>query len=255
MVFSSALPTGQITDFHEKPTDPAVLKDIISRDDPARPYLGSMGIYLFKTQVLIELLQKYNYDDFGSHVIPAAIKTHQVYGYDFDGFWEDIGTIRSFYQANLALTEPNPPFNFYDQKFPIYSHPRFLPGSNIEDTVMKNVLIAEGCRIEKANITHSIIGLRSQIRSGTTIIDSILMGNDYYEKLGSTEAFAGALEIGQDCYIEGAIIDKNARINKGTTIMPFPAGTDIDGDGWVVRDGIVIIPKSGVLPAGTKISP
>ncbi len=245
----------QITEFHEKPTDPVVLKEIISRDDPARPYLGSMGIYLFKTKTLMELLQKYDYDDFGSHVIPAAIKTHQVYGYDFDGFWEDIGTIRSFYQANLALTEPDPPFNFYDQKFPIYSHPRFLPGSNIEDTVMKNVLIAEGCRIENATITHSIIGLRSQIRGGTTIIDSILMGNDYYERPGSPEAFAGALEVGCDCHIEGAIIDKNARINKGTTIKPFPAGTDIDGDGWVVRDGIVIIPKSGVLPPGTIIAP
>jgi len=248
-------PDCQITDFYEKPTDPAVLKDIISRDDLARPYLGSMGIYLFKTKVLKDLLGNYAYDDFGNDVIPAAIKTHRVYGYDFNGFWEDIGTIRSFYQANLALTEPNPPFNFYDQKFPIYSHPRFLPGSNIEDTVMKNVLIAEGCRIEKATIIHSVVGLRSQIRSGTTIIDSILMGNDYYEKPGSSEAFAGALEISSDCHIEGAIIDKNARINKNTVIKPFPAGTDIDGDGWLVRDGIVIIPKSGVLPPGTKITP
>ena len=245
----------QITDFHEKPSDPMVLQNIISRDDPERPYLGSMGIYLFKTKVLMELLKNYDHDDFGSHVIPAAIKSHKVYGFNFDGFWEDIGTIRSFYTANLALTEPDPPFNFYDQKFPIYSHPRFLPGSNIEKSTMEKVLIAEGCRIEHATIKHSIIGLRSQIRGGTTIIDSILMGNDYYERPGTTEAFAGALEIGMDCYIEGAIIDKNARINKGTIIKPFPAGTDIDGDGWVVRDGIVIIPKSGVLPAGTVIAP
>jgi glucose-1-phosphate adenylyltransferase len=248
-------PNCQITDFHEKPTDPEVLKDIISRDDPARPYLGSMGIYLFKTKVLQELLENERHDDFGSHVIPTAIRSHLVYGYDFHGFWEDIGTIRSFYQANLALTDLNPPFNFYDQNFPIYSHPRFLPGSNIEDTIMKNVLIAEGCRIEKATLIHSIIGLRSQIRGGTTIIDSILMGNDYYEKPGSPEAFAGALEIGFDCYIEGAIVDKNARINKGTIIKPFPVGTDIDGDGWLVRDGIVIIPKSAVIPPGTEITP
>lgn len=245
----------QIIDFHEKPTDPVILQDIISRDDPARPYLGSMGIYLFKAKVLMDLLQNYSHDDFGSHVIPAAIKTHQVYGFNFEGFWEDIGTIRSFYNANLALTDSEPPFNFYDQKFPIYSHPRFLPGSNIEDSVMKKVLIAEGCRIENAAITHSIVGLRSQIRGGTTIIDSILMGNDYYEKPSSPEAFAGALEIGRDCYIEGAIIDKNARINKGTVIKPFPPGTDIDGDGWVVRDGIVVIPKSGVVPPGTTITP
>jgi glucose-1-phosphate adenylyltransferase len=245
----------QITDFYEKPTDPALLKEIASGDDPARPYLGSMGIYLFKTRVLTDLLRQYDYADFGGDVIPAAIKTHNVYGYDFNGFWEDIGTIRSFYQANLALTEPNPPFNFTDQKFPIYTHPRFLPGSTVEDSVLKNVLLAEGCRIEKAAITHSVIGLRSQIRRGTTITDSILMGNDYYEQPGSPEAVNGALEIGQDCVIEGAIIDKNARIGKGTVIKPFPAGIDIDGEGWVVRDGIVVIPKSGVLPAGTRIIP
>lgn len=247
--------TCQITDFHEKPTDPAILKEIVSRDDPARPYLGSMGIYLFNTKLLVELLRTYDYDDFGSHVIPAAIKTHKVYGYDFDGFWEDIGTIRSFYQANLSLTDPNPPFNFFDQKFPIYSHPRFLPGSTVEDSELKNVLLAEGCRIEKANISHSIIGLRSQIRRGTTIVDSILMGNDYYEWPETSDAKNAPMEIGQDCYIEGAIIDKNARIGKGVVIKKFPKGTDLDGDGWVVRDGIVVIPKSGKLPPGTKISP
>ncbi len=245
----------QLTDFYEKPTDPAVLKDIVSREDAEKPYLGSMGIYLFKTHVLIDLLRTYDYDDFGADVIPAAIKTHQVYGYDFNGFWEDIGTIRSFYKANLALTEPNPPFNFFDQKFPIYSHPRFLPGSAVEDSQLKDTLLAEGCRIEKATISHSVIGLRSQIRRGTTIIDSVLMGNDYYEWPETAEAKIAPLEIGQDCYIEGAIIDKNARIGKGVVIRKFPVGTDLDGDGWVVRDGIVVIPKSSVLAAGTQICP
>ena len=248
-------PTCQLTDFYEKPTDPAVLKDIVSREDADKPYLGSMGIYLFKTHVLIDLLRTYDYVDFGADVIPAAIKTHQVYGYDFNGFWEDIGTIRSFYKANLSLTEPNPPFNFFDQKFPIYSHPRFLPGSAVEDSQLKDTLLAEGCRIEKATISHSVIGLRSQIRRGTTIIDSILMGNDYYEWPETTEARTAPLEIGQDCYIEGAIIDKNARIGKGVVIRKFPVGTDLDGDGWVVRDGIVVIPKSSVLAAGTQICP
>lgn len=245
----------QLTEFYEKPTDPAVLDDIVSREDPAKPYIGSMGIYLFKTQVLVDLLRTYDYDDFGTHVIPEAIKTHNVYGYDFEGFWEDIGTIRSFYQANLSLTETNPPFNFFDQKFPIYSHPRFLPGSTVEDSTLKDVLLAEGCRIEQASITHSIIGLRSQIRRGATIIDSILMGNDYYEWPETSEAKSAPMEIGQDCHIEGAIIDKNARIGKGVVIKKFPPGTDLNGDGWVVRDGIVVIPKSGRIPAGTKICP
>ncbi len=247
--------SGKITDFHEKPTDPAVLQEIASLDDPERPYLGSMGIYLFNTKVLVDLLRTYDYDDFGSHVIPAAIKTHQVFGYGFEGFWEDIGTIRSFYQANLALTEPNPPFNFFDQKFPIYSHPRFLPGSSVEESELMNVLLAEGCRIEQSKITHSIVGLRSQIRGGTTIIDSVLMGNDYYEWPETTQARVAPMEIGPDCYIEGAIIDKNARIGKGVIIKKFPPGTDLDGDGWVVRDGIVVVPKSATLAPGTKICP
>jgi glucose-1-phosphate adenylyltransferase len=245
----------QITDFVEKPKDPEVLKKVVSRDDPEKPYLGSMGIYLFKTRVLFELLANAAHDDFGSDVIPSAIKTHSVYGYDFSGFWEDIGTIRSFYETNLMLTMPDPPFNLVDQKFPIYTHPRFLPGSVVEDSTLKNVLMAEGCRIEKATITHSIIGLRSQIRANTVIKDSILMGNDYFEQPGSPEALQGKLEIGSGCTIEGAIIDKNARIGQDVTIKPFPRGTDIDGEGWVVRDGIVVIPKSTIIPPGVKIAP
>lgn len=248
-------PDCRIIDFVEKPTDPQVLKQVASRNDPQKPYLGSMGIYLFNTDVLTELLSNPSLDDFGAHVIPNSIKTHTVFGYDFDGFWEDIGTIRSFYETNLMLAEKNPPFNFFDQKFPIYTHPRFLPGSTIEDSILKDVLLAEGCCIEKATITHSVIGLRSQIRSNTVIADSVLMGNDYYEKNGSPEALLGALEIGENCEIRGAIIDKNARINKGVVIQPFPKGTNIDGDGWVVRDGIVVIPKSGVIKPGTRIAP
>lgn len=248
-------PDGRIIDFVEKPTDPLVLKQVVSREDPVKPYLGSMGIYLFNVDVLTELLSNPSLDDFGAHVIPNSIKTHTVFGYDFDGFWEDIGTIRSFYETNLMLTEKNPPFNFFDQKFPIYTHPRFLPGSTIEDSILKDVLLAEGCCIEKATITHSVIGLRSQIRCNTIIADSVLMGNDYYEKPGSLEAVNGALEIGEGCEIRGAIIDKNARINKGVVIQPFPKGTNLDGDGWVVRDGIVVIPKSGVIKPGTRIAP
>ena len=151
---------------------------------PRRPrasFLGSMGIYLFKTKVLIDLLTYHlRHDDFGGDIIPEAINSHEVYGFDFDGYWEDIGTIRSFYETNLKLTSPKPAFNFYDPKSPIYTHARFLPGSIVEDSELKDVLIAEGCRIRKAEITHSIVGIRSQIAEGTVIKDSILMGADYY---------------------------------------------------------------------------
>lgn len=244
----------RITDFVEKPSDPGVLEKFVSREDAARPYLGSMGIYLFNTELLLDLLESNDFDDFGGQVIPHAIKGHQVYGYDFDDYWEDIGTIRSFYDTNLALTRPNPPFKFIDQEHPIYSHPRFLPGSILEHTEMEEVLLGEGCCIEQAEISHSVIGLRSQIRNGSVINDSILMGNDYYEDLCGKEGVI-PLGIGPGCEIEGAIIDKNARIGSGTKIKAFPRGIDIDGEGWVVRDGIVVIPKNTILLPGTCIRP
>lgn len=245
----------KITDFYEKPKDPETLKLAVSRDDPEKPYLGSMGIYLFKTDVLIDLLDKNNADDFGGEIIPAAINSHQVYGYDFEGFWEDIGTIRTFYDTNLALTSPNPPFNFFDPAKPIYSHPRFLPGSVVTNSIMEDTLLSEGCRITDARISHSIIGLRSQICSGVTIKDSILMGNDYYERDWLSEGKKLPLRISDNCSIEGAIIDKNARLGENVTIKPFSKGVELDGDRWVVRDGIVVIPKNCEIMPGTTIAP
>ncbi len=245
----------RITDFAEKPKDPAVLQTLVSRADPERPYLGSMGIYMFKTQALIELLENYPHDDFGNHVIPHAIGTHSVYGFDFDDYWEDIGTIRSFYETNLALARPNPPFNMFDPRYPIYTHPRFLPGSTIHDSTLENVLLADGCCIGQAEIRNSVIGLRSQIDHGVRIYDSILMGNDYYDGAETTRASGIPMGIGANCQVEGAIIDKNARIGANVTILPFPRGTDMDTDRWVVRDGIVVIPKDTVLPSHTYIGP
>lgn len=244
-----------ITDFAEKPQDPDVLDYMVSRPDPARPYLASMGIYLFKTQFLVDLLTQNAFDDFGGHVIPHAIKTHAVYGYDFEGYWEDIGTIRSFYETNLALASPHPPFDLFDQKHPIYSHSRFLPGSRVEASTLHNVLVAEGCYIEQAEITNSVVGLRSQIGAGVKIKDSILMGADYYETPGEEHSGGIPLGIGAGCQIDGAIIDKNARLGAGVIIRSFPRGTDIEMDNWVVRDGIVVIPKNTILPPATYIGP
>ncbi|HEX9011881.1 MAG TPA: glucose-1-phosphate adenylyltransferase [Anaerolineaceae bacterium] len=245
----------RLTDFAEKPKDPAVLEKLVSRDDRERPFIGSMGIYLFKTPVLFELLQNYAFDDFGGDVIPHAIGTHAVYGYDFDDYWEDIGTIRSFFETNLALACPTPPFNMFDPRYPIYSHPRFLPGSNIEDSVLHHVLLAEGCCVRQAQIQDSVIGVRSQIDAGVVISNCILMGNDYYDTEDRASASGIPMGIGRGTHIDGAIIDKNARIGQNVTILPFPRGTDIDTDNWVVRDGIVVIPKGGVLVPGTMITP
>ena len=248
---------SRIVNFAEKPNDPQLLELMKSRADPERPYLGSMGIYLFRTNVLIDLLEQYDFEDFGGHVIPHAIGTHSVFGYDFEDFWMDIGTIRSFYETNLQLTEENPRFNFYDPKRPIYTRPRFIPGSVITNSQMENVLLADGCRIKDSTIKHSIIGLRSQIQSNSTIIDSILMGTDYYDVTEEMdqEPEAIPLGIGTDCIIEGAIIDKNARIGNGVTIRPFARGTDFNSQQYVVRDGIVVIPKGAILGNGTSIGP
>jgi len=243
---------GRLVDFVEKPKDPDMQARMVSRDDPERPFLGSMGIYAFKFQVLIDLLSNFpDLDDFGGDVIPYAIGTRPVYGFDFDGYWQDIGTIRSFYDTNLHLTLPDSPFNFYDPRLPIYTHARFLPGSIVEESTLKDVLLTEGCIIRKAQITHSVVGIRSQIGPGTVIIDSILMGADYYER----RSRGGQLGIGANCHIEGAILDKNVQIGDGTVIRPFPRGTEMDGGAWVVQDGIVVIPKDTVLAPGTAIAP
>ena len=245
---------GKISSFVEKPKDPDIQKQFVSRHhDEERPFLGSMGIYFFKTSVLIDMLRKYpDFDDFGGDIIPEAIKSLQVYGFDFDGYWEDIGTIRSFYETNLTLTSPNPPFNFYDPKGPIYTHARYLPGSLVEDSQLQDVLIAEGCRIRKADITHSIIGIRSQIAEGTVIRDSIIMGADYYTPKRNPEIPIG---IGKNCHIETAILDKNVQIGEGVTIRTFPRDQEIDHELYYVRDGIVVIAKDTAIPPGTRIEP
>jgi glucose-1-phosphate adenylyltransferase len=245
---------GRISDFVEKPKDPAIQDRFVSRDDPERPLLGSMGIYMFKTKVLTDLLTYHlRHDDFGGEIIPEAIHSHVVHGFDFDGYWEDIGTIRSFYETNLQLTSADPPFNFYDPHAPIYTHARFLPGSAVEASELKDVLIAEGCRVRKAEITHSIVGIRSQIGEGTVIKDSILMGADYYQE----EKPRGNLPIGigKNCHIECAILDKNVRIGDDVLIKPFPGNKDIDSDLYFVRDGIVVIAKDTEIPSGTRIEP
>ena len=245
-------PDGRISDFVEKPKDPEVQKRYVSRDDPERPFLGSMGIYMFNTKVLIDLLMDFpDHDDFGGDIIPQAITSHSIFGFDFDDYWQDIGTIRSFYETNLMLTMADTPFDFYDAKFPIYTDTRFLPASIVEDSRLKNVLIAEGSRVLKSEITHSIIGIRSQIAAGCTIKDSIIMGADYFER-----DWGGLpIGIGSNCHIEGAILDKNARVGDNVTIRPFPRNTDIDNQNWYVRDGIVIIPKDAEVHPGTVIAP
>lgn len=245
---------GRISDFVEKPQDRETQDRFISRKSRRFPFLGSMGIYMFKTRILVDLLTYHpSYDDFGINIIPEAVHSHKVYGFLFDGYWRDIGTIRSFYEINLEMASPKPPFNFYDPRFPIYTHARFLPGSIVENSRLRGVLLTDGCRIQKSRITHSVIGIRSVIAAGSQIRDSVLMGADYYDSERRTSAIP--IGIGPNCDIEGAILDKNARLGEGVVIRPFARYVNEDHETWFVRDGIVVIPKNVEIPAGTRIAP
>ena len=254
---------GRITDFKEKPTDPEILNSLVSSDDPERPYLGSMGVYIFNSDLLIDILSNKNFPDFGKNVIPYAIENNNVFGWNFDYYWEDIGTIRSFYETNLALTNDKPPFNFYDPKHPIYTISTTMPTAKIFNTRLDHVLIARGCRIKAESIEHSIIGVLSYIDEGTVIKNSIMMGAelDKYrdEEEKNTQKVGVLFGIGKNCHIENAIIDKNARIGNNVVIKPFPAGTNLDDTEpqkrYYVRDGIVVIPKNAVIEPGTVIEP
>lgn len=252
-------PNGRISRFAEKPKEAQVLADMVSRDDPVRPYLGSMGIYMFKTDVLIEVLENNAFDDFGGQVIPHALSHNNVCGFNFEGYWEDIGTMRTFYDTNLALAEPNPRFNLYEPSWPIYSHARYLPGSIIDSCVLEHVLLTEGCSLKRCEVRHSVVGLRSQIHSGAVILNSILMGADYYDQRcmmdEGDDGDSPCIGIGRNSHIEGAIIDKNARIGRNVVIKPFPRGIELENENWTVADGIVVVPKNAVIPAGTVIAP
>ncbi|HSB88430.1 MAG TPA: sugar phosphate nucleotidyltransferase [Anaerolineales bacterium] len=246
---------GRITAFAEKPRDPSVLESLVSRPDPSFPFVGSMGIYIFRRPALTEMLAG-PHDDFGGGVLPAAIASHRVFGYVFDGYWEDIGSIRAFYEANLALVGPNPLFSFHDPVAPIYTRPRLLPGSRIYDVRLDRVLLADGCLVEGAEIVHTVVGIRSLIGDDVSIQDTVMMGADYYEsEAPPAPASAPAIGVGAGSRIRGAIVDKNARIGRRVQIEPFPPGTDLDEAAWSVRDGIVVVPKNAVLPDGTRVGP
>jgi glucose-1-phosphate adenylyltransferase len=248
--------------FEEKPKDPALLDELrippellaeLGLPQDTERYQGSMGIYVFNRQVLIDSLDN-KYDDFGKHIIPASLKTHKVFAYIFQGYWEDIGTVRAFFDANLALTDTVPPYNFFDWVHPIYTHARFLPASKINGATIHRAIVADGCIITDAHIEHSLVGIRSVIESGAKVRNTVLMGADFYEGEGPPPApGCPALGIGRNAVIDGAIIDKNARIGEGVVISPEGKSANVDSENYYIRDGVVVVPKGAVIPAGTRI--
>ncbi len=249
--------SGRITRFVEKPVTEEAIVELESCADPEKPCMASMGVYVFETKTLFKMLEDEQLTDFGKHVIPAAIKSHRVMGYIFDGYWEDIGTVRRFYEVNLDMASPLPKFNLYDPQHPIYSRPRFLAATKVQGGSLQNVLLADGCRIQEATIRNSVIGLRSIIAWGVTIERSFIMGADYYESPADASSWwqpgQPNVGIGPESVIQGAIIDKNARIGRQVIIRSIPDRQDEEHENWVARDGIVIVPKNGVIPDGTVI--
>jgi glucose-1-phosphate adenylyltransferase len=252
--------TGRIVQFREKPTGDALREmrtDTVAlglnpRQPPQRPYLASMGIYLFKRNVLVDLLSDPSAIDFGHQVIPLAIERYNTYGHLFDGYWEDLGTVGAFYKANINLTSSAPHFDFYDMSHPVYTHGRFLPPSRIERCDIKDSVIAEGSLLQGASITSSIVGIRSVVGEDVVLDHALLMGADYYEddkdRAYDWQMGIPHVGIGKGSIVRKAIIDKNAHIGRNVRILNEAGHQELDGDGYYIRDGIVIVPKNGVLP-------
>jgi glucose-1-phosphate adenylyltransferase len=247
----------RITRFVEKPAEEAVLHEMkmdrellgaIGSNEDEELFQASMGIYVFNRKVLIECLEN-DLVDFGKHVIPHSIKDRHVSAFIFKGYWEDIGTIRAFYEANLDLTDIVPEYSFFEPESPIYTHPRFLPGSKINGATLRQAIISDGCIISDAHLERCVVGIRSIIQSGATIRNSIVMGADYFEHDRRGDSTEPPIGIGRNCVIDRAIIDKNARIADGVVITPEGKPPDFDGDNYFIRDGIVVVPKNAVIPA------
>jgi glucose-1-phosphate adenylyltransferase len=225
-----------------------------------KPYIASMGIYVFNRDVLIDLLQKSDATDFGKEIIPASAQDHNVQAYLFNGYWEDIGTIESFYEANLALTkQPQPAFTFYHRDAPIYTRSRYLPPSKLLDCQIQESMISEGCILKKCQVNQSVLGVRTQIESGCTIDRALIMGSDYYQLDGNRKASARLLPvplgIGRDTKIQRAIVDKNACIGSNVQIINKDRVEEAEreSEGFYIRSGIVVILKNAVIPDGTII--
>ncbi|MEP7071953.1 MAG: sugar phosphate nucleotidyltransferase, partial [Verrucomicrobiota bacterium] len=249
----------RITRFVEKPKDAAALEQLrmtpellasVGRKTDEELFQASMGIYIFNREVLVSCLEN-ELVDFGKHVIPAAIDARKVSAYIFDGYWEDIGTIRAFYEANLDLTDIIPEYSFFESQSPIYTHPRFLPGSKINGATLRQAIISDGCIISDAHLERCVVGVRSIIQVGATIRSSVVMGADYYET--SLPTGGVPIGIGKNCVIDRAIIDKNARIADGVVITPEGKPENFDAPNYYIRDGIVVIPKDATIPLGAWI--
>jgi len=255
---------GQIVAFEEKPTRERL--EEIGRSIPAgatltghaaeKPFIASMGVYVFSRDVLLEAIEEENAADFGRQIIPAALGRYRVNAHLFRGYWADVGTVASFYDANIMLTRPGAPFKLYDPGRPIFTHARYLPGARLNACTAREAIIAEGCFVDRSTINGSIVGIRTNIQTGSTIRRSVLLGADFYESdttSGPIMRDRPRLGIGRDVVLDRVIVDKNARIGDGAQLVNEAGIQHADGDGYFIRDGIIVVPKDGVVKPGTRV--
>jgi len=253
----------RIVEFEEKPQEEEQLDNLytpaefLDLEQENLNYIASMGIYIFNKDSLVELLEKNDKSDFGKQVIPDALAEKKVFAYVFNDYWEDIGTIKSFFEANLDFANPLPKFNFYDEESPIFTRPRFLAGSKIENCDIHYSLISDGSIIEGSKITNSVVGIRSLIRTNSYLERVVMMGSDFYETPAEQEANLSSgrvpVGVGYNCIIRNAILDKNVRIGNHVVINNERSLLYHDDDKYYIRDGIVFIPKGHEIPTGTVI--
>jgi len=256
---------GRITEFSEKPKNPADIERMRAPEEvlrraglPAdRSHLASMGVYIFSRSVLKELLAHTDSKDFGKEVIPHAIQDRKVFSHFFDGYWEDIGTIPSFFEAHMDLTRPLPKFNFYDEQKPIFTHARFLPGSKILASEVESAILCEGSIVDRSRVRESIIGIRSRIGENCRVERTVVMGADFFESredlARDREAGIPAIGIGPDSEVRNAIIDKNARIGSGVKLINRNGAAAASAESYTIVNGIIVVPKNAVIPDGTFI--
>jgi glucose-1-phosphate adenylyltransferase len=254
---------GQIVGFEEKPQADRLAQ--IGQSIPGdaafagqtddKPFVASMGLYAFSREVLVSMLRQDAGIDFGRELIPKALEHYRVKSYLFEDYWVDVGTVESFYEANLMLTQPNAPFTFYDSHRPIYTHPRFLPGARMADCIARQAIIAEGCSLNRCTIEQSIVGIRTNVQSGTRITRSVLLGADIYEAEHTAQGSEDTprLGIGRDVILDRVIVDKNARIGDGVKLVNEQGRWDYDGQGYYIRSGIIVVPKGAVIPSGMTL--
>jgi glucose-1-phosphate adenylyltransferase len=248
---------GEIAGFEEKP-DAARLAAMggsvpagssVGGVTPDKPFVASMGIYVFSRDILLEIIEEPGID-FGKEIIPAALGTHRVHPYIFAGYWADVGTIDAFYDANIQLTRRGGPFSFFHPQFPIYTHPRFLPGTRAYDCHIDASIVAEGCYLDQCRISDSLVGIRTHVSTGAHITRSVLLGADAYE---DTPPGTTPLGIGRDVVLDRVIVDKNARIGDGVRLVNDGNVDNADGDGYYIRNRIIVVPKGGEVKSGVTV--